>query len=181
MRLAVAMNYTEGYRELAEVTMPNKQEYCDRHGYTFIPFFNQQNPARLAAGEVTMSSPPDPHYDGGGYVRFENLYSAMYGEGLKPGQTCDVNKLGGYDAVFWCDCDALIMNHTKRIEDYIEEDTTLVLVADCNRLNDGNLIAVNRGKTRQLLWQLPRSGGAQHEYQKHPCGWNEPYRMPSCP
>ena len=44
MKIAVAMNYTEGYRELAEVTMPNKQEYCDRHGYTFIPFFNKQNP-----------------------------------------------------------------------------------------------------------------------------------------
>jgi len=35
-RIALLTLHDEGYQPLADVTMPGKQEYCDRHGYVLV-------------------------------------------------------------------------------------------------------------------------------------------------
>ena len=171
MKIAVATTSSPGYKELADITEPSKIAYCDRHGYSWQPNKPLQNPARLAAREVTHDSPPDIHYDAGGYVRYEHV------ERL----------LGQFDVVLQIGADALVMNQSIKIEDMLEQDgvagvrPTLHVSSDCNFINDENMIWAHReidgvDIVRQLAWEMTRQpGGAHHEHQQHPCGWNHPY------
>ena len=44
MKKAVTTLHTPwSYQELADLTNPNKQRYCDKHGYDFIPHFTNFN------------------------------------------------------------------------------------------------------------------------------------------
>jgi len=42
-----------------------------------------------------------------------------------------------YDYIFWCDCDTLVTNFSKNIEDVIDPNFDFVLASDCNGLNLG--------------------------------------------
>lgn len=172
MRIAVATTCSPGYKELGDITEPSKIEYCERHGYSWQPYKPQQNPDRLSRGEVTEQSPPDVHYDAGGYVRYEHVFRLM----------------DQFDVILQVGADALIMNHTKRIEGYLYlegESGAAPMVAvssDCNFVNDENIIWSHKPDSegvdivRQLAWTMTRQpGGAHHEHQQHPCGWQHPY------
>lgn len=177
MKIAVATVCSPGYKELGDITEPSKIAYCERWGYSWQPFKPQQNPERLARGEVTESSPPDVHYDAGGYVRYEHT------ERL----------LGQFDVVLQVGADALIMNHAVSIEgllltygggtSFMDSYMPGVYISDdTNFVNDENILWAHRENddgedlVRQLAWQMTRKpGGAQFEHQAHPCGWKHPY------
>lgn len=174
MKIAVATVCSPGYKELGDITEPSKIAYCERWGYSWQPFKPQQNPERLARGEVKEDSPPDVHYDAGGYVRYEHTERLM----------------GQFDVVLQVGADALIMNHTVSIESLLAQyggtnhpAPGVFISDDTNFVNDENILwahwqnsETGEDLVRQLLWQMTRkNAGAQFEHQKHPCGWSHPY------
>ena len=185
MKIAVATTCSPGYKELGDITEPSKVEYCERHGYSWQPFKPMQNPDRLRRNEVTNDSPPDIHYDAGGYTRYEHVERLM----------------GQFDVVLQVGADALIMNQTVKIEDLLATIPAPIpapgmdygdmlatwapgvyISSDCNFINDENIIWAHRPDkdgvdiVRQLVWEMTRQpGGAHHEHQQHPCGYNHPY------
>lgn len=43
MKLAIVTHYLPNHQSLADITSPNKKEYCERHGYDFIEVKNNYN------------------------------------------------------------------------------------------------------------------------------------------
>lgn len=68
-----------------------------------------------------------------------------------------LDTLPHFDVAVWMDTDALVTNHTKRIEWFLPEGKNLCVSSDKNGINDGVLI-VNRG-SEPLLHSLLRLRG----------------------
>lgn len=54
-----------------------------------------------------------------------------------------------HDYIFWCDCDTLVTNFSKRIEDLFDENYDFIVSSDCHGLNLGVFLlkVSNKGLT----------------------------------
>ena len=86
---AIATFNSLAYQELADLTLPSKRRYCERHGYTL---------------EASIYHGDDVHL--GTHLSWDRL-GLVY------------QLLDKYDLVFWCDADAIIMNTEHRLEDIL--------------------------------------------------------------
>ena len=106
MKNAITTLHTPwNYQELADLTNPNKQRYCDKHGYDFVPHFT--------------------NFDFDKYYVDENRPKGManwHGGFEKIGLVLRLLKSGKYDWVFWLGTDTLITNFDIKIEEVIDND-----------------------------------------------------------
>ena len=54
-----------------------------------------------------------------------------------------IDILPRYDWVFWTDADSLVMNYGKKLEDYIDNDCSVIFNEDINGLNSGHFFIRN--------------------------------------
>lgn len=123
MKIALVTFYDDAHREMGQLTLPNKQEYCDRHGYTLI------------AHTKACSAPRAQGWSKDIFIRAA---------------------LPFYDAVFWVDADALIVDMERPVETLL--DTALDIVFGGDHINNGVFIIRNTEamfEFLQLAWDLP--------------------------
>jgi len=94
-------------KPLTDMTLPNKQEYCDKYSYML-----QSHTPKVAMSLI----------DWNGY-KTNLLKSAIQQE--------------EYDWIVWIDADALIMNMTIPLTKFIDDDYELIIGEDWNGLNNG--------------------------------------------
>lgn len=122
---------TPNFYQLGEVTLPNIRKYRERHGYGFY------------LHDVQASNGDRPF----GFAKMEAvlrlLKSLRYGE----------------DAVFVMDLDILIMNHTIRLESFMDPEHDLFVTHDVNGFNAGAyLIRATLGMQKFLEDAIDRWG-----------------------
>lgn len=132
--IVVVSAHDEKYEPLAEWTLyKNKLVYCLKHGYKL--HYSQDLGAKAAGKPIMVKLPPIPetHYPGG-WGKIFVMKEAM-------------EKYPDAEWIFNTDCDAMITNMTIKIEDIVKEhtnDNTQILIpADCNGINCGNMIIRN--------------------------------------
>jgi hypothetical protein len=106
------------YQELADLTNPNKEKYCERHGYDFKPKFSDFNYDKCA---IDPSKPPGLNNL---LIGFEKIFHII-----------DLIEEGKYEWIFWLGCDTLVTNHTIKLEDVVDNDYHFMVAYDCNEWN----------------------------------------------
>lgn len=89
---------TKSYKDVAELTMPSKIEYCNTHGYDFAY--------------------KDNDFDFSRKVNWERVPMFI-----------DFIKKGGYDWLWFLGTDCMIMNHTIRLENIIDNNYDMILAS----------------------------------------------------
>lgn len=137
---------------------------------------NETNPETIPNNRILILSSYDSNYAdiGLGQASCEKNkeYADLYGYAFK----CDHEKLKShyffhkfiiikellqnYDYIFWIDADAFLVNHSKKIQDFIpKNDSTVFIVSkDSYYLNTGVFIIKNDIKSFQILDQIINVG-----------------------
>ena len=106
--------HDDDFHVFTQHTLPNKEEYCERHGY------------ELRFGD--FSEPvPEPNID-------KTISSHR--------KLCQIKQqlvqcLGEYDWLCWIDGDAIIMNYKIQLESFVDDTHDLIIGEDWNGLNAG--------------------------------------------
>ena len=153
MKFAVVTLCTDDWREFAEVTDANKKEYCDRHGYKFISKIGEPFYTRFHYG--------DPHLKPMGWEwGFERAFA--FRDAFQSYPECDW--------VYFSDTDALITNHTRPLDKIVDNRYHIILAADINGTNCGNLFIRNsdigRGFVDSMIGAMPA-----YRDKKSPPAW----------
>jgi hypothetical protein len=123
MKILILTQWLENYRELADLTDANKLSYC--------AYWAKKG------------------------VMYDFLaYKGHYDESLPLGsQKIKLIKqfLPAYDIIFWQDTDSMIMNFTKRIEDFLDDTHSFYFSSDINGCNGGSFIIKNDVNGNRLL------------------------------
>jgi len=121
MYAVVSLN-DEKYQPLADLTWTkNKQIYCERHGYVGI---NKTSGFR-----------------GGIPIGFEKI---AFLQDL-------LNERPDIEWVWWTGSDAMITNHTIKIEDKIIPEYDLIIATDCNEINNDSFLLKNSEWSKNYL------------------------------
>jgi hypothetical protein len=120
MSFVVTSLHTPDWTEFAAVTDTNKKEYCDRHGYIFDTVGDGPWHTRIDLGIMG-----DWGFERG--YRFLDMF-AKY-------PTCEW--------VMFSDCDALFTNHTVTLDRLADNRFHVILAADINGTNCGNILIRN--------------------------------------
>lgn len=56
--------------------------------------------------------------------------------------------------VWWLDCDAMITDFTKKIEDIIDDQYHIIISTDCNGINCGSFFVKNSPQTLEWLYMI---------------------------
>ena len=104
------------YNKIVSITLPNKQEYCQRYGYD------------LSIDDFTVSIPEHEKSLCGDASVQHKLYLL---------KTLLSNN--NYDWIVWIDADALIMNMTIPLEQVIDDNYEFIAGEDWNGINAGVL------------------------------------------
>lgn len=115
----------EKYQPLADLTWTkNKQIYCERHGYLGI------NKTSGFKGNIPIG--------------FEKIAFVL-----------DVlNEHPEVEWLWWTGSDAMITNHTIRIEDKIDNNYDLIIATDCNEINNDSFLLKNSDWSKKYMQQI---------------------------
>tara|TARA_Y100000310_G_scaffold249811_1_gene255946 strand:- start:212 stop:1012 length:801 start_codon:yes stop_codon:yes gene_type:complete len=156
MKNAIATLHSPwNYQELADLTNPNKERYCAKHGYDFHPRFSNLDYAKYRA---------DPNRPMG----INNWHSGFQ----KIGHVLDLLKCGEYEWVFWLGCDTLITNFDIKIEDVADNDYHFIVANDCNEWNSDSFMV--RSSEEGIAW-MERLDDSVDKYASHV--WGEQQAM----
>ena len=124
----------EAYESLAEWTVhKNKKLYCEKHNYTL--YHSGDAAANIAKMPFMAKLPPIPetHYPMG-WAKVYAMKDAF-------------EKYHDCEWIFNTDCDSMITNMDIKLEDiikeYADENTHVLIPADCNGINCGNMFIKN--------------------------------------
>jgi hypothetical protein len=125
MYAVLSMNDAK-YQPLADYTWTqNKAEYCKLHGYAAE---NKTENFRCT----------------GKTIGFEKIFFAL-----------DLlNEHPEYKWIWWTGCDAMITNFTIKIEDKIDPAYDLIMVTDCNEINNDSFLMKNSQWSKDYLQYL---------------------------
>jgi hypothetical protein len=119
MKYCIATAYTPwNFQELADLTSPNKEKYCQRHGYDFKPRFSDFD------YETCYLDSNRPLGLNNLAIGFQKIFHII-----------DLIEQGKYEWIFWLGCDTLITNHTIKLEDTVDNDYHFMVAYDCNDWN----------------------------------------------
>jgi hypothetical protein len=122
MTYAIVTMHNQDYSDLAKYTFDqNKQPYCEQHGYGLFAKTNN-----FATGK-------EIYFD---KIRY-NLEVLENNPDLK--------------WIWWLDCDAVITNFNKTIEEYCDDNYDFVVTLDRYALNNGSYFLKNSELGRQFL------------------------------
>lgn len=102
--------YTPNFQALADVTLPNIRQYCERQGYGFIAHLDHN-----------ADEDPRPF----GFRKTEQVLQCL--RSLQYGR----------DLILVLDIDLLVTNQTVRVESFLEDESDLFVTHDINGLNSG--------------------------------------------
>jgi hypothetical protein len=78
--------------------------------------------------------------------------------------------------VWWIDCDAIVTNYAKRIEDFVDGASHIIMATDFNALNSGSFFV--RNSAEGLGWLRDMAAMKNRpEYQPARCLWPEQQPM----
>ena len=120
MRFVVVTLHTPDWQAFADITDKNKKEYCDRHGYAFET--QGDGPWHTDIGRGIMG---DWGFERG--YRFLDMFK----------------KYPECEWVLFSDCDALITNRTITLDRVVDNRFHVIVPADCNGTNCGNILIRN--------------------------------------
>lgn len=141
MKFVVTTLHTPDWQKFADVTDKNKEEYCKRHGYAF---------------ETQRDGPWHTHIDLLGITgdwgfergyRFLDMF-AKYPE-------CEW--------VLFSDCDAMITNRTIPLDRIADDRYHVIVPADCNGTNCGNIMIRNSEIGRAFCESMVASRAAYRD------------------
>jgi hypothetical protein len=147
MKYVVTSWHTEDWKDLADLTDANKEEYCKRHNYGFI---------------VKKEPPWNVSHDTnkGNDRAWERPYAIL--AAMKKWPECEW--------VLFSDCDAVITNMTITLDRIVDNRFHIVVAADVNGINCGNILVRNSeiGKSfcEAMIASLPA-------YRDHPMMENQ--------
>ena len=134
MSVVIVSVHDEKYEPLAEWTLhKNKKQYCEKHGYQL--HYATDGGASIAGKPMQPLQPPiaDTHIPIG-WGKIFVMRQAM-------------QKYPNAEWIFNTDCDVMITNMDIKIEDIIKEHANsnihILIPADCNGINCGNMIVRN--------------------------------------
>ena len=140
--IVVVTAHDEKYEPLAEWTLDkNKLQYCLKHGYKL---HCSRDCGAIASGKPIMAKlPPIPDtHTPCGWGKIFVMKEALH-------------KYPDAEWIFNTDCDVMITNMNVKIEDivkkYATDDTHILIPADCNGINCGNMIVRNSSIGRAFL------------------------------
>lgn len=111
--------WKRNYQPLADITVPNKSKYADKHGYS--KYF------------VTLNDNADLMF-----VKINVILQAM--ELIQEG-----------DWVWFSDCDGVVTNFGKRLEDLADNRYGIVVSEDFNGINSGSILARKTPRVKEYL------------------------------
>jgi hypothetical protein len=126
--------HDENFEHLAEWTLyKNKLKYCLKHGYKL--HYAKDGGDKVSGLKMMAKLPPIPDtYAPMGWGKIFLMKEAM-------------EKYPEAEWIFNTDCDVMITNMNTKIEDIVKEhatgDTQILIPADCNGINCGNMIIRN--------------------------------------
>lgn len=132
--IVVVSAHDEKYEPLAEWTLyKNKLEYCVKHGYKL--HYSKDCGAKAGGKPIVAKLPPIPDtYIPAGWGKVFVMKEAM-------------KKYPNAEWIFNTDCDVMVTNMDIKLEEIIEKYTTdnthILIPADCNGINCGNMIIKN--------------------------------------
>ena len=131
-----------GYSGLADITVPNKIEYCKRWGYSF-----GCKTEGFAYPNVYSGKPSDL------LIGFEKLHMVL--------ETFERNP--ELDWIHWTGADVIVTNMTVQLESIIDDTFSLIICADGNGLNvDSMLIKNDRMGKGLMQWILSKVETYRH-------------------
>jgi hypothetical protein len=133
MNCLILTQYLQNYIPLAEITNPNKQEYCARHGYDF----------HAQVGHYwDFGVPRGGEWERFDYQRIKLMYDILFNESLGK----------RYDVVWWNGVDTMILNFTQKIEDYLAAHPQDYLIGyTLNHTNNDSVFVRNTEGAKQWL------------------------------
>lgn len=141
MKYVVTTLHTPDWQEFADVTDANKREYCARHGYAFYTKNDKWN-TRMHTGTPDIE---EMGYEWG----FERAYA--FKEAFEAHPECEW--------VLFSDTDAMITNKTIELDRVVDNRFHVILPADINGTNCGNILIKNseigRGFVQSMIGAIP--------------------------
>lgn len=130
--ICIQVLYTECWKELAKIVVPNVVNYCRKHGYSWnIQFINKE---------------PFDAYEK--VIQIKKCFES---------NECD--------AVWSLDCDALITNYNKKIEDYLDDEHDLFICKMVGvGINAGSFVIKKSEWSLKLLDYLLERKGEEGMY-----------------
>lgn len=124
----VSMN-NDDYKPLAAVTWANKVAYCEKWGYDAVHFPVGER------DEFSKANEGSNHFFG--FAKIQNVLDTLLTD--------------NYEWVFFSECDAMVTNFDKRLED-IADNRFHALISSCfNGVNAGNFMVRNTLEGRAYL------------------------------
>ena len=140
--IVVVSAHDEKYEPLAEWTLyKNKLQYCLKHGYKL--HYSNDCGAKASGKPVIAKLPPVPDtHIPAGWGKIFVMIEAM-------------EKYPDAEWILNTDCDVMITNFDIKVEDIIKKhsdnNTHILIPADCNGINCGNMIIRNSSIGRAFL------------------------------
>jgi len=163
MKIAVAQLYTSHFDDWAHIPIKNKQAYCDRHGYDLVTKRGLYN------------------------TTFEERHPSWHSVLL----ILETLEKTNVDWIFWSDIDALIMDQTVKLENFIDNNYNMI-IGDQGRgeycgiktrscLCCGHYFIKNTEWSKQflrLLWKWPNKKFDRYKKDNYweQCGMNHLYQ-----
>jgi hypothetical protein len=127
-KIIVLSMHNDKFSELADITLPNKIEYCNRWGYSI---YND---------------------DFGTIISKDNKVGyRTYDENLKLNILKKTIECQKYEWMMWIDCDAFVTNHTISIESLIDDDYDFIIGEDWNGINAGVFLLRCNESTKRFI------------------------------
>lgn len=124
MNVALFTLFFDNYKPLADVVLPNWQEYSTYHGYDLLPFCGGY---REHAGRPI------------GFQKLQFVYDELF-----------VNNRD-YDVAWVLDLDVLITNFNIRVEDFLDDDHDYFVTTGVHGLCNGSFIIKKNQKSKEIL------------------------------
>jgi hypothetical protein len=121
MKYAILTMHDDSYAKMAELTLQNKQEYCDKHGYQLFK--------------------KTDNFSEGRHIYCDKIRHNLFVLENNP----DI------EWVWWLDCDAVITNFNIKIEDWCDDNYDFVVTLDRYALNNGSYFIKNSQLAKQFL------------------------------
>lgn len=125
-KIIVLSTYSDDISEIGQLTTPNKVDYCNRYGYSYL-----------------IKQTPNQIYDSSNIVtnnilqyKFNLLNDGLYSKA---------------DWILWIDNDALFMNHTIPLTNLIDNNYEFIIGEDWNGINAGVFLLKNCNNAIKFL------------------------------
>jgi hypothetical protein len=144
MNIAMITCHDENYHELASVTVPVKEAYCQKWGYEFVC-----RTSDFLYNNTYNGNPSDL------LIGFEKLKMVL-----------DVFEERPYlDWIHWSGTDVLITNYNVRLENIVDDDYHIVVCFDGNGMNVDSMLIKNSKVGRGLMrWILDNVETYRHHW-----------------